>query len=174
MTTSKRERTLAVTTAILIVFVVMFSRVIKPQLKHRRQLLKQQANIALLATQTQANLYLKNHIEKKHDLAKPLTVSDRTEDQEVSDFFRKMRQLCEKQNLMPKSENKLPTLHRTSHKVLSFHIVLQGNVNQILRFIRSLEVSEMPIDIIKCEVKAQESRDIVQVSLNINKIITES
>ena len=174
MTTSKRERILAIITATLIALVVMFSCVIKPQLEHRKQLLKQKTELEVLATLTQTNLHLKNHIEKMHDFARPLTVSQRTEDQEVSAFFREMRRLCEKHQLTPKSENKLPTLYQKSYKVLSFQIVLQGNINQIIRLIHSLEASAMPIGIVKCEIKAQESSDMVQTSLNISKVITES
>jgi len=175
MTTSNREKDLAIITAVLIVLAVIFSGIIRPQLKHRTQLIQQKTDLELLATQTQTNLYLKNRVERKHDaVVKSLTTSNRSENYEISIFFDELKELYEKYHLTHKSENTLPTQHQKAYRVLSIKIELQGNVNHILGFIHSIEEAEVPLGIASCEIKAQDQRDTVKALFKVSKIIAES
>ena len=174
MATSRREKTLARITAILIALAIVFGGVVKPQLKQRRQLMQRKGELEKEAFLTQENLHLRNSVEKIHGvLVESLIISGGTESQEIAQLFRELRQLYEKQDLTPKSQSKLPTLFEPSYTVLSVKIELQGNINRIMRFIRSIAEAEAPLGIAKCEIQAQDQRDTVKAFFTVNKIVSK-
>ncbi len=174
MKQTNREKQLAILTALVIAGTFVFTGVVKPQLQSARQLRKQHGDLELKALKIQNDLLQKNRVERKYALIKSLLASDSTEAQEMGGFSKELTRLYVKHGLRLKAEKPLPMLREKSYRVLSMQIELQGQINQVLSFIHSLEASENPIGIKRCEIKAREQRDEVNALFNIDKIVADS
>ena len=174
MKQTNREKQLAILTTLVIVGTLVFTSVVRPQLQNARQLRKQYADLELKALKIQNDLLQKNRVERKYALIKSLLASDSTEAQEMGGFSKELTQLYARQGLRLKAEKPLPLLREKSYRVLSMQIELQGQINQVLSSIHSLEASENPIGIKRCEIKAREQRDEVNALFYVDKIVADS
>ena len=174
MKQTKREKLIALLTALVIVGALVFTSVVRPQLRKARQLRKQHADLELKALKIQNDLLQKNQVERKYALIKSLLASEGTEAQEMGAFSKELTQLYLRHGLRRNAEKPLPTLQEKSYRVLSMQIELQGQIGQVFSFIHSLEASENPIGIKRCEITARERRDEVKAKFNVDKIVADS
>lgn len=178
MTTSHRERLLALTTGILIIVVVLFEFIFEPQLEKRKQLMTQYIDLKLKATVIQNDLLVRDHVEQQYKLIRAQLQCDlnsnqsqRTDDQELGSFAQSLLNLQEKHGLAQKSFRLSGTEQQASFKILKLQLELQGHVSRLLHFIRAVEYSSEPWEIHRCDIRACDQKDIVKAIFEIRKIV---
>ncbi len=178
MTTSRRERILAIITAILIVAVVLFEFILEPQLNTQKELIARNTDLSLKATVIQNDLRLRNQVEQQYSRIKTQLIrgdeddhKPRTNDQELGTFAKSLIDLHEKHGLIRKSFTLSGTEEQPSFKVLRLQLEVQGHINRMLGFIQAIEFSPEPWSIFRCDMRAQDQKDIVVVRFEIHKIV---
>lgn len=169
----KRERLLAVVTAVVLGTLLLFTTIIDPQLKKNKALSSQFAQLQLDLTKAKGNLFIKDRIEKIYSQIEPLFNAKSNPQQQISGFTRLLDQIYSKVNVKIRSVKILPTTNENYYQKLSIRIEMTGEVKDFLKFIASIENCEEPIRIEQFDLTAQETKDNCLASLLISKIVSE-
>lgn len=168
---SKREKTLALITGIVILGTLALTAVVDPQLDRRNRLRDEKAQLELRATKIQKDLYLKNHVESLYAQIRPFLSSAYDETRETSSFIREIREVYTQLNLKPRLLSQEATRRENGYTILSLRIDLSANIKPLLHFIDAVEQSHSPIAIRRCELKADNIKGSIIASFIITKVI---
>jgi hypothetical protein len=167
---TRREKTLAAATLVVIVGTVILVFVVEPQLKvHRARIAEvRQAQLQLMKMRT--DLLLKNRIDEAYRHVEHLIGGHGTDQQEISVFTREVSDLYAKLNLKTNSVKIFPVQNEQSYRLLSIRIELEGPVQEVLRFILAVEGHPQPLRIEQFALRAQDVIDRVQGSFLVTKV----
>jgi Tfp pilus assembly protein PilO len=167
-----REKLLAVITAVVIFGALIFNVIINPQLKERKQRIERIGRLQLKLAKMQGDLLIKDRIDGIYSQVEPLIAGAGTDQQEISLFTRQMSDLYSVPNVKIRSVKILPGVKETFYRRLSIKIEMSGHIKEVLKFIFAIETYPKPVRIEQLELKAQENKDNVQVSLLISKVVS--
>lgn len=172
MDSKKREKLLAVLTAVILGAVFLFTSIIEPQLKKHRELSGKLDQLQLDLTKARGNLLIKDRIEKTYNQISPLIAMQGSQQQQTSEFTRLLDQLYSKLNVKIRSIKILPVTDEIYFQKLSIRIEMTGFVNDFLKFIEAVELCQSPIKIEQLDLTAQELQDTVMASMIISKVVS--
>lgn len=165
-----RERVLAAITVVVVLGVILFTTIIEPQLKHRKELTVRLRLLQLKLSKMKGDLLVKDRIDNIYSQIEPLIADCGTEQQEISVFARELADLYSK--LKPKSVRILPTVKTESHMRLSVRIEMQGHVRDIFDFIQSIAQHPSPVKIEQFNLNVQDIVDNANTTFLVTKIVT--
>jgi Tfp pilus assembly protein PilO len=168
----KREKLLAIATAVILVSVFLFTTVINPQLEVHRVLSGRLAQLQLDLTRARGNLLIKDRIEKVYTQIEPLIAAQGNQQQQISDFARLLDRIYSKLDVKIRSVKILPAVDETYYCKLAIRIEMTGFVRDFLRFVEEVEQRTEPIRIEQFDVTSQETKDAVMASMIISKIVS--
>ena len=171
--TKTREKLLAVITIAMLVVIFLFSSIIDPQLKERKKLLERYDRLFLEMTKTQANVLIRDRIEKVYSEVEPFIASHGNQQQQISKFTNVLDQMYSKLNVQIRSVKILPVSEENSCRRLTIRIEMTGSVTEFLKFVQAVEKHPEPIKIEQFELTAQELKDTVRVSMLVSRIVTQ-
>ena len=166
------EKPLAVIAAVVIGGAFIFSVIINPQLKERKRRVERMGQLQLKLTRMRGDLLIKDRIDNIYSQVEPLIAGVGTEQQEISLFTRQLSDLYSKPNIKIRSVKILPSTEETFYKRLLIKIEMSGHIKEVLKFIVAVETYSKPIRIEQFELRAQETKDNIQVSLLISKVVS--
>ncbi|MFC1677111.1 type 4a pilus biogenesis protein PilO [Planctomycetota bacterium] len=166
-----REKLWAVITVILLAGIFIFTVVIDPQLKKRQGLTEKLGQLQINLTRIKGDVLVKDRIDQIYSQIEPLIATTGTEQQQISAFTRQLSDIYSKLNVKIRSVKILPATNENFYKRLSIKIEMTGNVKDFLRFVQTVERHSEPIKIEQFDLKAKETRDNVQVSMVISKVV---
>lgn len=169
----RREKLLAVTTAVVLGSVFLFATIIDPQLKKHKALAVQYSQLQLDLTRAKGNLLIKDRTEKAYSQIEPLLVAHGNEQQHISDFTRLLDQIYSKLNVKIRSVKILPVADENYYQKLSIRIEMTGFINDLLKFIEAVEQHKEPVRIEQFDMTCQETKDTVMASMIISKIVSK-
>jgi Tfp pilus assembly protein PilO len=168
------EKLLALTTAVIIIAVVLFSAIIDPQLKKHQQHLHDLNQLELKLTKLRGDILVKDRIDRSYAQIEPLLAIGQNDQQEISNFTQEVSNLYSKLNIKIRSVKILPPANESFYRSLAIKIEMSANIKDILKFIHAVEIHPSPLRIEQLDIKAQEINDTVQASFLISKVIAES
>lgn len=168
----KREKLLAIATPAILGSVFLFTSIIDPQLKKHKALSSRLAQLQLDLTRARGNLLIKDHIEKAYTQIDPLIATQDSQQQQISDFTRRLDQIYSKLNVKIRSVKILPAADENYYQKLSIKIEMTGFVKDFLKFIEAVEQHAEPIRIEQFDLTSQETKDTVMASMIISKIVS--
>ncbi|MBC8481108.1 MAG: hypothetical protein H8D47_00375 [Planctomycetes bacterium] len=174
ITFKNRQKILAILAGVIITTAAVFTLVIEPEMKKQKTLKNQLVELKIELTRAKRNILIKDRIEKLYQQAEPLIAADGSYQQQISDFARLLDQLYSKSNLEIKSVKILPPTNETHYSLLSIKIETNASIKDFIKFVLSIEKHSQPIRIEKLDLKAQDSRDNITVSLVISKIVQKN
>jgi Tfp pilus assembly protein PilO len=169
----RRERFLAVITAVILTGVFIFTTVVDPQLKQRRALSQNLHQLQIKLTKMKGDLLIKDRIEKIYSKIEPLIATGDTEQQQISTFTRQLSQIYSKFNVKIRSVKILPVSDENFYRRLAIKIEMTGHIKDFLKFANAIEELADPIRIEQFDLVAQQSKDNVRVSMVISKVVSE-
>ena len=131
----KREKLLAIVTAVTLGSGFLFVTIINPQLKKHNALSSLLSQLQLDLTKARGNLMVKDRIEKAYIKIEPLIAAQASQQQQVSNFTRLLDQIYSKLNLNIRSVKILPVTDKNYYQKLSIRIEMKGFVRDFLEFI---------------------------------------
>jgi len=170
----RREKILGMITLAVLVGLFVFTIVIDPQLKQHKNLTRDLHYLQITLTKMKSDLLVKDRINKIYSEIEPLIATSGTEQQQISAFTRQLSDIYSKLNVKIKTVKILPLANENFYKRLSVRIEMEGHVRDFLGFIEAIEKHSNPIRIEQFDLKAQESRDNLYVSMIITKVVSES
>lgn len=173
-TKKNREKILAVTTAAVIVGVFIFGIIVEPQIKKRKRHIEQLHQTQLQLTKMQGDLLIKGRVDKIYAQVEPLIAGGGTDQQEISLFTRELGDLYSKLAVKIRSVKILPCANEPFYRRLSIKIEMSGHIKDVLRFIQAVEGHSNPIRIEQLDLKAMETKNNVQLSLLVSKVVAEA
>jgi len=168
----KREKVLAIATAVILGSIFLFTSIIDPQLKKHKDLTSRLSQLQLDLTRARGNLLIKDRIEKAYIQIAPLITTQDSQQQQISDFARLLDQIYSKLNVKIKSVKILPAADENYYRKLTIRIEMTGFVKDFLKFIEAVEQHTEPIRIDQFDLTSQEARDTIIASMIISKIVS--
>ncbi len=168
----KREKGLAVVTAIFLCSIFLFITIIDPQVKKHNALSNRIIQLQLDLTRARGNLLMKERIEKAYAGIEPLIAAQSSSQQQISDFTRLLDQIYSKLSVKIRSVKILPDSDENYYRKLSIRIEMTGSVKDFLKFIDAVEQHTQPIKIEQFDLTSQETKDMVIASMIISKIVS--
>jgi Tfp pilus assembly protein PilO len=169
----KREKLLALATAIILGSAFLFTSIIDPQLKKYKNLSAQYSQMQLDLTKAKGNLLIKDRIEKAYSQIEPLIAAQGNEQQQISDFTRLLDQIYSKLSVKIRSVKILPVADESYYQKLSIRIEMTGFVKDFLKFTEAVEQHTEPVRIDQFDLTCQETKDTVMASMIISKIVSK-
>jgi len=167
-----REKALAVATATVLATAIIFTVVVEPQLKKRKELAQNLHQLQIRLVKTKGDLLVKDRIDQIYSQTEPLITTIGTE-QQISAFTRQLSEMYSTLNVKIRSVRILPSVKEPFYRRLSIRIEMAGHIRDFLRFIKAVESNPNPIRIEQVDLKAQEYRDNVYVSVIVSKVVFE-
>ena len=167
----QREIVLAMATVAVILGALVYTQIVEPQLKHRKQLRRTLADTQLQVLKIQRDLHRRNAVNQQYKQITPLLSDSFEETQAISVFLRQIRDRYTALGLRPNLVKQQPITHEKGHTVLSIRLDLNARMNQFLRFLESMQNEQDAIAVRRCEIKARDERDSISASLLITKIV---
>jgi Tfp pilus assembly protein PilO len=168
----KREKSLAVLTAVILGAIFVFTSIIDPQLKKHKVLSGRLSQLQLDLTKARGNLLIKDRIEKAYTQISPLIAAQNSRQQQISEFTRLLDQIYSKLNVRIRSVKILPAAEENYYQKLSIRIEMTGFIKDFLGFIEAVEQCQSPIKIEQLDLTAQELQDTVMASMIISRIVS--
>jgi Tfp pilus assembly protein PilO len=170
----KREKLLAVITGAIITATFLFTAVIDPQLERHKSLLRDLSELELELTKAQRNLVARERVERAYSQIEPLIAGEGSLQQQKSGFTRLLDEICSQLSFKNRLVRILPVAEEEYYRRLSIRVEMTGQMSDFLKFVRVIEERPEPIKIEQLELAAQESKDIVRISVVISKIVAET
>ncbi len=167
------EKLLAVIAAVTVFGALIFSVMISPKLKERKQCLEKILQLNLKLAKMRSDLLIKDHIDKVYLQVEPLLGEGGTDQQKISLFTRELNELYAKLNVKINSVKILPIINETFYKRLLIRVEMSGHVKSILNFVFSVEAGSVPMKIEELDFKSQDIADSVRTSFLISKVVSE-
>ena len=168
-----REKILTVITVIVVVGALVFTMIVKPQLKKRQASLARMNQLQLKLTRLKSDLLIKDHIDSVYAQIEPLITSDGSDQQEKSHFTRELGDMYSKLNVTVTSTTMFPTINEEFYRRLSAKIQMHGHVKEIYKFILAVEALSSPVRIEQFDFKAREIVDNVNATFLVTKVIAD-
>jgi Tfp pilus assembly protein PilO len=167
----KREKVLAIVTAIVIAAVLVFTIIIEPQLNNRGHRIEKLQQLKLKLVKMQGDILVKDRIEQLYSQIEALITTQRSEQEQISVFTRELSSIYSKLDIKIRSVKILPIINNTFHKSLLIRIEMTGYIKDFLKFILSIETHTSPLKIEQFDLKSQETRDQIRASLLVSKVV---
>lgn len=170
---SKREKTLAVITAVVLFCAAVFFGIVLPEIQHyhlqKQRLSKMREKLAKM----NGDLMVKDQIQNFYARIEHLLVSEETEQREISALTQELTDLYSSLNVKVRSIKILPVTKQEFYTKLAVRIEMTGHIRDILKMIFSLERYREPISIEKLELFAQDTTDRVKAVFTVTKVTAE-
>ncbi len=168
---SNRQILLASITAVIIIGSLIFTTTIKPALEKRQNYIENLNRLKLKLRKMQANLLIKDRIEKIYSQIKPLIKTKGTQQEQISDFTKELSDIYSNLNVKIRSVKILPTVKKKFYSRFLIKIEMSANITDFLKFAYAIQTHPEAIKLEQFSAKAdQEIRNNVSVSLLISKI----
>lgn len=171
---ASRQILLAAMTAGVIFVVGIFTLVVEPWQKERNARLARMHELQVKRARLQANLLVRNRIDRMYEQIEPLIAGAGNDQQEMSTFTRELSNLYSSLDVKTRSVKLLPTVKEEFYRLLSVKIEMQGQVRDVLRFVLLIEAHSGPLRIEQFGLKAREITDEVYASFLVTKVVAES
>jgi Tfp pilus assembly protein PilO len=164
---------LAAATAGVLLSVGMFTLVVEPRLKERQVRRLEARTLQAKLAKLQADLLVRNRIDKMYEQVAPLIAGTGSDQQEISTFTRELSNLYSALGVRTRSVRLLPTAQEEFYRLLSIKIEMHGDIREIVRFILAVESHTGPLRIEQFGLRARETADEVQASFLVTKVVAE-
>jgi len=169
-----RQTLLAGATAAVLLGAGILTLVVEPRLTERKARTAQVHQLQATLVRLQADLLVRNRIDKMYEQIEPLIKSTGNDQQEMSAFTRELSDLYANLNVKMRSVKLLPTVKEEFYRLLSVKIEMQGHIRDVVRFVLLIEAHASPLRIEQFGLKARETADEVHASLLVTKVVAES
>lgn len=167
------EKSLAVTTVIVLLGAVVFRVIVDPQIKERQVDTQRMHQLQLELVKMNADLLIKDRIGKTYSQIEPLIRANGTDQQEISLFSRELNGLHSGLPLKIQTIKIMPLVFEEHYRKLSIRIEMSGNIRDIAKFIEAVETYPKPIRIEQLELKTKDRADYVQASFLLTKVVSK-
>ena len=168
---NNREKALAIATVGVVLGAIVFVVVIEPQLNKYKASAARTTNLRLKLAKIRGDLLVKDRIDSAYARIEPLIASSGTTHQEMSSFTRELDELFSEWKIRIRAIKILANVNEDFYRRLAVKIEMTGNIEDIVRFIHSVETHPNPIRIEQFELKAREIVDSVSASFLVTKVV---
>lgn len=170
-TISQRERYLIRITIAVIVAMLLYSLIFKPQRLKKRQYQHQRQELELNLHKLQADFRAKDQIEALYQHIAPMLRNNQSDQQAISSFTRQLNEIYNPLSLTIQSVKILPLIRETHTRKLLIKIETKGKAKQVMTFISQLSKHSEPIKIEQFQLQATDIAEIIHTTFLISKIV---
>lgn len=169
---NSRERLLASITATVVGLAVGYHWLLEPQLDRQAELEREVGQLQISLTRMQANLLLKDKIERQYEELKNLVRHSGSSSQEMARFARLLSEICSPLGMTTKSVRPLPDVNAGFYRKFMLQVEMSGSLADIADFLAAVNRVQEPIRIERMQLTCQDRPDLLAASIVVTRVVT--